>query len=81
MSYCWSKKYFILFTECFSEEINGQLVNSESKFLVTTSALLEKAKAASEGLDMKIIVIGDTVDSDCFDFKQITNNNGSLLDR
>lgn len=62
------------------KEINGQLVNSESNFLVTTSALLEKAKAASEGLEMKIIVIGDSVDPDCFDYKQITNNNGSLLD-
>ena len=81
MSFCRSLNDFFLYTQCFSEEINGQLVNSESKFLVTTSALLEKAKAASEGLDMKIIVIGDSVDSDCFDYKQITNNNGSLLDR
>ena len=48
-------------TKCIAEEINGQLVNSESKFLVTTSDLLEKVKAASEGLDIKIIVIGENV--------------------
>ena len=68
-------------TKFIAEEINGQLVNSESKFLVTTSDLLEKAKAASEGLDIKIIVIGEKVDADCFDYKQVTNNNGSLLER
>ena len=27
---------------CIAEEINGQLVNSETKFIVTTSALLDK---------------------------------------
>ena len=66
-------------TKCIAEDINGQLVNGESKFLVTTSDLLEKVKAASEGLDIKMIVIGENVAADCFDYKYITNNNGSHL--
>ena len=69
------------YNKCIAEEINGQLVNSESMFLVTTSDLLDKVKAASKGLDIKLIVIGENVAADCFDYKYITNNNGSHLKR
>ena len=41
---------------------------------------LLQTKEATDGLDVKIIVIGDKMDSDCIDYKNMLNNNGSLLD-
>ena len=56
------------------------MLNSESKFVVTTTAMLEKVKEATAGLGVKIIVIGDEVDKSCFDYKKLINNNGELID-
>ena len=56
------------------------MLNSESKFVVTTTAMLEKVKEATAGLEVKIIVIGDEVEGSCFDYKKLINNNGELID-
>jgi len=61
-------------------EIRGQFVNSETKFIITTSQLLQKVIDASEGLSTikKIILIGDEK-SNCIAYKDVVRNNGELM--
>ena len=42
-----------------SGEIKGQLMNGETKFIVTSKQLLPKVKDATEGTNIQIILIGD----------------------
>ena len=55
------------------------MLNSESKFVVTTTALLEKVKEATKDLKVRIIVIGDNEDKDCVNSKTVINNTGDLI--
>ena len=59
-------------------EIRGQLVNSEAKMIVTIPPLMEKVKEATAGTEIKIIVIGDTGDSQ-LSFRQLVTDPGDLV--
>jgi len=61
-----------------AHEIRGQFVNSETKFIITTSQLLQKVIDASDGLHAKIILIGDEKEN-CISYNDIVRNNGELL--
>ena len=39
-----------------------------------------QTKSAAEGLDVQLIVIGDTEDADCAHYEQLLRNTGALLD-
>ena len=59
-------------------EIRGQLVNSETKILVTIRQLTDKVKEATAGNDIKVIVIEDSVDS-ASSFSQLMTDKGNLV--
>ena len=59
-------------------EIRGQLVNSEAKMIVTIPPLLEKVKEATAGTEIKIVVIGDSGDSE-MSFRQLVTDPGDLV--
>ena len=59
-------------------EIRGQLVNSETKIIVTIPQLVEKVAAATAGTDIKIILIGDSGDS-AVSFRQLMTDEGDLV--
>ena len=59
-------------------EIRGQLVNSEAKMIVTIPPLLEKVKEATAGTEIKIILIGDSGDSE-LSFRQLLTDPGDLV--
>jgi len=62
-----------------SGEIRGQLANSETKFVVTTPALLPKVKEAVADSDVKIIVSGDMEDPTCYSLQTLTKDQGDLI--
>ena len=59
-------------------EIRGQLVNSEAKLILTIPPLLEKVKEATAGTEIKIILIGDSGDSE-LSFRQLLTDPGDLV--
>jgi len=59
-------------------EIRGQLVNSEAKFVVTIPQMVPKVKEAIEGLDVKIILAGDTSDSSCSSLEDLLKDQLGL---
>jgi len=59
-------------------EIRGQLVNSETKIIVTIPQLVEKVKEATAGTNIKLIVIGDSGDS-AVSFRQLMTDAGNLV--
>ena len=59
-------------------EIRGQLVNSEARMIVTIPPLLEKVKEATAGTEIKIILIGDSGDSE-MSFRQLVTDPGDLV--
>merc|ERR1719244_1895229 len=60
-------------------EIRGQLVNSETKYIVTTPALFPKAKEAVADSDIKIIVSEDVKDPTCLSFQALLKDQGDLI--
>ena len=78
-------------------EIKGQLLNSETKYIVTTALLLPKVnteskvynfwifllqvKAATEGSNIQIIVIGGQAGSSYVAFEDLIKDQGGLINR
>ena len=63
-----------------SGEIKGQLMNSETKFIVTSKQLLPKVKDATDGTNIQIILIGDHHDPNCISFETMLKDQGDLID-
>ena len=61
-------------------EIRGQLLNSETKFIITSSLLLEKVKEANTELGVKTIVVGDTSDLGLLSLKELLRSSNSSLE-
>eukprot|EP00092_Neocalanus_flemingeri_P002290 GFUD01002443.1.p1 GENE.GFUD01002443.1~~GFUD01002443.1.p1 ORF type:complete len:584 (-),score=184.68 GFUD01002443.1:183-1730(-) len=61
-------------------EIKGQLLNSETAYIVTTHLLLQKVKEATEGTNIRIILIGDQTDKTCISFEDLLKDQGDLID-
>ena len=61
-------------------EIRGQLVNSETRFIVTSTTLLDKVREANNELSVNIIVVGDTTDSSLLSFKDLLRSRSSSLE-
>ena len=61
-------------------EIRGQLVNSETRFIVTSTTLLDKVKEANRELSVNIIVVGDSTDSSLLSFKDLLRSRSSSLE-
>ena len=59
-------------------EIRGQLLNSETKIIVTIPQLVEKVAEAIAGTDIKMIVIGDSGDS-AVSFRELMKDPGDLV--
>jgi len=62
-----------------TEELERQLQDTQSSFLVTSPLFIDKARAASkaQGKIKKIIVIGDEVSEDCLAFSNLLDDDGS----
>lgn len=61
------------------QEIRGQLANSESKYIVTTSLLLPKVQAATSGLDIQVILSGGQAGS-AIDMESLLRDQGDWLE-
>ena len=59
-------------------EIRGQLINSETKIIVTIPQLVEKVAEAIAETDIKMIVIGDSGDS-AVSFRELMKDPGDLV--
>ena len=65
----------------YSGEIQGQLLNSGTKYLVTSSSLLQKVKEAVAGSGIQIILVGQDTDPSCMKFDALLKDNGDLMGR
>ena len=60
-------------------EIRGQLVNSESRYVITLPSLLGKVQEAIAGTEIKVILGGEGEDSTCIALSSLLHDSGELL--
>ena len=63
-----------------SGEISGQLRNSQTKFIVTSSLLLDKVREASSDLSVKTIVVGEPSTPGLLSYSELLKSSSLSLE-